>query len=77
MEGEPIFVVNQLEEELRGQNPWFTQKAIWREHDDPIQFLAETIWKRGLGSAKIGVPEEAPVGMGEQAPSCAPRRPVS
>lgn len=62
MEGEPIFVVNQLEAELRGQNPWFTQKAIWREHDDPIQFLAETISKRGLGSTKIGIPEEAPWG---------------
>jgi Xaa-Pro aminopeptidase len=54
--------VNQLEEELRGQSPWFSEKAIWLEHDDPIQILAETIKGKGLGSAKIGIPEEAPWG---------------
>jgi Xaa-Pro dipeptidase len=62
LDGEPVFIVNQLEEELRGQNPWFTEKAIWLEHEDPIILVAETIKKRGLGSAKIGVPEEAPWG---------------
>ena len=62
MEGDPIFIVNQLEEELRGQNPWFTEKTVWLEHEDPIRLIAETIKKRGLGSAKIGIPEEAPWG---------------
>ena len=62
IKGKPIFIVNQLEEELRGQKPWFAEKAIWLEHEDPIQLIAETIKKQGLGSAKIGIPEEAPWG---------------
>jgi Xaa-Pro dipeptidase len=60
--GDPVFIVNQLEEELRGQSPWFSEKAIWLEHDDPIQILANTIKERGLGASKIGIPEEAPWG---------------
>jgi len=62
VEGEPTFIVNKLEGELRGQSPWFKAKAIWDEHEDPIKLIAETIKKKGLGSAKIGVPEEAPWG---------------
>jgi Xaa-Pro dipeptidase len=61
-EGKPIFIVNQLEEELRGQTPWFKEKAIWLEHEDPITILSETIKDRCLSSAKIGIPEEAPWG---------------
>ena len=62
MDGDPIFLVNQLEEELRGQKPWFTDKAIWMEDEDPIRLLAETMKDKGLSSAKIGIPEEAPWG---------------
>jgi Xaa-Pro dipeptidase len=61
-DGAPIFIVNQLEAELRGQKPWFTEKAIWMEDDDPIKVIADTITKRGLATAKIGIPEEAPWG---------------
>ena len=62
IDGEPVFVINQLEGELRGQKPWFTEKAIWMEEEDPVKILADTINGKGLGSAKIGVPEEAPWG---------------
>ena len=62
MEGKPIFVVNELEGELRGMKPWFTEKAIWREEDDPVKLLADTLRDRGLAKAKIGIPEEAPWG---------------
>jgi len=62
MNGKPTFIVNKLEEELRGQTPWFKEKAIWLEQEDPIAILAETMKDRGLVSAKIGVPEDAPWG---------------
>jgi len=62
VEGNPTFIVNQLEKELRGQTPWFKDKVIWLEHEDPIVILAETIKDRCLASAKIGIPEEAPWG---------------
>jgi len=62
MEGKPLFVINELEGELRGMKPWFTDKVTWREQDDPVKLLADTIRKEGLSHAKIGVPEEAPWG---------------
>ena len=62
MRGHPLFIVNELEGELRGLKPWFTDKAIWREEEDPIKLLASTIKDKGLEAAKIGVSEEAPWG---------------
>ena len=60
--GEPYFVVNELEGELRGLKPWFTKKEIWLEHEDPVELLAGTLKRNGLGSGTLGVPEEAPWG---------------
>ncbi len=62
MEGKPLFIVNELEGELRGMKPWFTDKVTWREQEDPVKLLADTIRNRGLSEAKIGIPEEAPWG---------------
>jgi len=62
VEGKPVFFVNELEEELRGQTPWFNDRVIWQEHEDPVRLLAETIVDRGLGSAAIGLTEDAPWG---------------
>ncbi len=59
MDGRPIFVVNELEGELRGLKPWFTERVIWHEEEDPIKLLADTIRGRGLAAAKIGIPGEA------------------
>lgn len=58
--GEPWFIVNKLEEELRGLKPWFNKKTIWQEHEDPIKLLATTLKDNGLDSATIGIPEDAP-----------------
>ncbi|MCX6642186.1 MAG: Xaa-Pro peptidase family protein, partial [Candidatus Bathyarchaeota archaeon] len=58
--GEPWFIVNKLEEELRGLKPWFNNKAVWQEHEDPIKLLVSTLKDNGLGSATIGIPEDAP-----------------
>jgi len=60
--GEPYFVVNQLEGELRGLKPWFRRTETWLEHEDPFRLLAETLKRGGYGSAALGVPEEAPWG---------------
>jgi Xaa-Pro dipeptidase len=60
--GDPYFVVNELEEELRGLNPWFTRKEIWREHEDPVELLASSLKRSGLAAATLGIPEEAPWG---------------
>jgi len=62
IDGTPVFIVNELEAELRGQKPWFTETAVWHEHEDPVKLLAETISERGLASATIGIPQEAPWG---------------
>ena len=62
VEGDPYFVVNRLEEELRGMDPWFKEVEIWDEHEDPVKLLADTLIKRGGGASQIGVPEEAPWG---------------
>jgi Xaa-Pro dipeptidase len=72
VEGKPVFVVNELEEELRGQTPWFTERAVWREHEDPARLLAETIADRGLGSAAIGLTEDAPWGWVNRLSALAP-----
>lgn len=58
-DGDPVFVVNELEEELRGQTPWFTERAVWKEHEDPVKLLADTITQKGIDGSRIGVPEEA------------------
>ncbi|MFP3951459.1 MAG: M24 family metallopeptidase [Candidatus Bathyarchaeia archaeon] len=60
VEGDPWFVVNELEAELRGQDPWFRDVAIWREYEDPITILSETLQDRGLDTATLGLPLEAP-----------------
>ncbi|TRO50581.1 aminopeptidase P family protein, partial [Candidatus Bathyarchaeota archaeon] len=62
VDGEPYFVVNQLEEELRGMEPWFKRVEVWDEHEDPVKLLAETLTKAGDGEACLGIPEEAPWG---------------
>jgi Xaa-Pro dipeptidase len=71
--GRPVFVVNELEEELRGQTPWFTDRVVWREHEDPARLLAETIAGKGLDSATIGLTEDAPWGWVNRLSALAPR----
>ncbi len=41
VEDEPYFVVNKLEGELRGLDPWFKKVYIWEEHNDPVELLAD------------------------------------
>lgn len=60
--GEPYFVVNKLEAELRGMEPWFKRVEAWDEHENPVQLLAETLNEAGYSTATIGIPEEAPWG---------------
>jgi Xaa-Pro dipeptidase len=62
LNGKPTFIVNKLEEELRGQTPWFRDRAIWLEHEDPVAILAGTMRDKGLASGKIALSEEAPWG---------------
>jgi Xaa-Pro aminopeptidase len=62
VDGEPVLIVNQLEEELRGQEPWIKDVDIWPEHEDPIETLAENLERRNLNNAVIGVSEDAPWG---------------
>lgn len=59
---EPVFVVPELEAELRGQKPWIHQVVTWREEEDAIKLLAETLRSKGLSKAKIGVCETSPWG---------------
>jgi Xaa-Pro dipeptidase len=60
--GDPYFVVNELEEELRGQEPWFNETVIWKEEENPIHVLGETLSDIGLDHGRFGIPEEAPWG---------------
>ena len=60
--GNPIFIVNELEKELRGLDPWFKEKVIWLEEEDPVKLLADTVKQKGLDYAKIAIPGEAPWG---------------
>lgn len=58
-EGEPTLIVNELERELRGQKPWIERVDVWREHEDPVRLLADTIRRGGLDRAVIGIAEDA------------------
>jgi len=58
-DGDPVLIVNELEQELRGQKPWIEQVEVWHEHEDPVKLLAESIRRRGLSRASIGVAEDA------------------
>jgi Xaa-Pro dipeptidase len=60
--GNPVFIVNELEKELRGLDPWFKEKVIWLEEEDPVKLLADTVKQKGLDYAKIAIPGEAPWG---------------
>jgi Xaa-Pro dipeptidase len=60
VEGEPYFIVNKLEGELRGLDPWFKKVYIWDEHEDPVELLAEKL-KEG-GYKRLGISVEAPWG---------------
>jgi Xaa-Pro dipeptidase len=60
VEDEPYFVVNKLEGELRGLDPWFKKVYIWDEHEDPVELLAEKL--KEAGYTKIGISVEAPWG---------------
>jgi len=62
VDGEPFFVVNKLEGELRGLEPWFKGVAIWDEHEDPVKLLADKLTEAGYGAGKLGIPVEAPWG---------------
>jgi len=62
VDGEPYFVVNRLEGELRGLDPWFKRVEIWDEHEDPVRLLADTLMASGYGDGCLGIPEEAPWG---------------
>ena len=59
---EPLIIVNQLEQELRGQKPWIKEVDVWLEHEDPIELLAENIERLNLDKGVIGVSENAPWG---------------
>jgi Xaa-Pro dipeptidase len=61
-DGEPVIIVNELERELRGQEPWIREIDIWLEHEDPIGLLAENVERLGLGEAVVGIAEDAPWG---------------
>jgi len=61
-EGEPVIIVNELEKELRGQEPWIEEVDVWLEHEDPVELLAENMERLGLEGAVIGVAEDAPWG---------------
>ncbi len=61
-DGEPVIIVNELEGELRGQEPWIKDVDIWLEHEDPVDLLAENMERLGLGGAVVGVAEDAPWG---------------
>ncbi len=62
VDGAPFFVVNKLEGELRGLDPWFKKVVVWEEHEDPIELLAEKLVEVGYGEARLGVSVEAPWG---------------
>jgi Xaa-Pro dipeptidase len=61
-DGEPILVVNELEQELRGQEPWIKEVDIWLEHENPVDILAQNIEQLNLDGAIIGLAEDAPWG---------------
>ena len=61
-DGEPAFIVNELEKELRGMKPWITDVDVWLEHEDPVEILAENMERLGLGGAVVGLAENAPWG---------------
>jgi Xaa-Pro dipeptidase len=62
VDSKPYFVVNKLEGELRGLEPWFTSVRIWDEHDNPVKLLANTLTEDGYGSGRIGISVESPWG---------------
>ena len=62
VEGDPVLIVNQLEAELRGQEPWIKDVDIWLEHEDPVETLAENLERHNLQNAVVGVAEDAPWG---------------
>jgi len=57
-DGDPVLIVNELERELRGQKPWIGNAEVWREHEDPVRLLADSIRRRGLARAVIGLAED-------------------
>ena len=61
-DGDPVFIVNELEKELRGMKPWITDVDVWLEHEDPVEILAENLEGKGLGGAVVGLAENAPWG---------------
>ncbi|MGD2200401.1 MAG: Xaa-Pro peptidase family protein [Candidatus Bathyarchaeota archaeon] len=61
-QGGPVLVVNELEGELRGQEPWIQETDIWLEHEDPIEILAQNFERLGLSGAVVGLSEDAPWG---------------
>ena len=60
--GDPVLVVNQLEGELRGQEPWITDVDIWLEHEDPVEILAQNFERLDLDGAVVAINEDAPWG---------------
>lgn len=61
-QGEPVIIVNELERELRGQEPWISEVDVWQEHEDPVELLAENMERLGVDGAVVGVAEDAPWG---------------
>jgi len=59
---DPVLLVNQLEEELRGQKPWVTDVDTWLEHEDPVEILAQNFERLDLGGAVVAINEDAPWG---------------
>ncbi|MGD2142738.1 MAG: Xaa-Pro peptidase family protein [Candidatus Bathyarchaeota archaeon] len=60
--GESVLVVNELERELRGQEPWIKEVEIWLEHEDPVEVLAQNIERLGLAGGVVALAEDAPWG---------------
>ena len=61
-DGEPVIIVNELEQELRGQKPWIKDVDVWLEHEDPVELLAEQMRRLGLAGSVIGLATDAPWG---------------
>jgi len=72
VEGTPVFVVNELEGELRGMRPWFTDRVIWAEDGDPYAAIADAIKSRGLSPSIIGLAADAPWGWAQRVSALLP-----
>ncbi len=55
LEGEPFFLIRALDASPCRQRSWIADVPTFRDWEDPMPVLAETLAKRGLKRARIGV----------------------